>query len=74
MTIPTENVQHIAEHDITKAGAIEVLDHPESCETSRSSGRPVAIGTTSEGRTILVVYDEIDEYTVYAVTAFDLEE
>ena len=71
---PDGNVQHIAEHDITKAEVLEVLDQPESCETSRSSGRPVAIGTTSGGRTILVVYDEIDEETVYPVTAFDLED
>jgi len=41
---------------------------------SWSSGRPVAIGATSTGRTILVVYDEIDEYTVYPVTAYDLED
>ena len=47
---------------------------PESLEESRSSGRPVAIGTTSTGRTILVVYEEIDEDTVYPVTAYDLEE
>jgi uncharacterized DUF497 family protein len=71
---PEGNVQHIAEHEITKAEVLEVLDHPESCETSRSSGRPVAIGTTSEGRTILVVYEEIDDETVYPVTAFDLED
>jgi hypothetical protein len=29
---------------------------------------------TSTGRMILVVYDEIDEYTVYPVTAYDLED
>jgi uncharacterized DUF497 family protein len=71
---PDGNVQHIAEHDITKAEVLEVLDQPESCETSRSSGRPVAIGTTSEGRIILVVYEEIGDNTVYPVTAFDLED
>ena len=26
---PDGNVQHIAEHDITKAEVLEVLDHPE---------------------------------------------
>lgn len=71
---PDGNVRHIAEHGITKAEVLEVLDHPESRETSRSSGRPVAIGTTCEGRSILVVYEEIDEDTVYPVTAFDLED
>ena len=71
---PQGNVQHIAEHGITKAEVVEVLAQPETREESRSSGRPVAIGATRTGRTILVVYDEIDEDTVYPVTAYDLED
>jgi uncharacterized DUF497 family protein len=71
---PEGNVQHIAEHGITKAEVVEVLTRPETREESRSSGRPVAIGATSTGRTILVVYDEIDEDTLYPVTAYDLED
>ena len=71
---PQGNVQHIAEHGITKAEVVEVLARPETREESRSSGRPVAIGATSSGRTILVVYEEIDEDTVYPVTAYDLED
>ena len=69
---PQGNVQHIAEHGISKAEVLEVLDRPEASEASRSSGRPVAIGTTSAGRKILVVYDEIAEDTVYPVTAYDV--
>ena len=49
---PQGNVQHIAEHGITKAEVVEVLAQPETREESRSSGRPVAIGATSTGRTI----------------------
>jgi uncharacterized DUF497 family protein len=71
---PDGNVQHIAEHDITKAEVLEVLDWPELCEFSHSSGRPVAIGTTSAGRSIIVVYEQVDEDTIYPVTAYDLEE
>ena len=37
-------------------------------------GRPVAIGRTSTGRNIIVVYEEIDEDTAYPVTAYDLED
>lgn len=70
---PQGNVQHIAEHGITKAEVLVVLDRPEARDESRSSGRPVAIGPTSTGRMILVVYDEIDEDTIYPVTAYDLE-
>ena len=71
---PQGNIQHIAEHGITKAEVVEVLAQPETREESRSSGRPVAIGATSTGRTILVVYEEIDEDTVYPVTAYNLED
>ena len=58
----------------SKAEVVEVLGQPESLVESRSSGRPVAIGTTSTGRTILVVYEEIDEDTAYPATAYDLED
>lgn len=71
---PQGNVQHITEHGITKAEVVEVLGSPVTREESRSSGRPVAIGMTSTGRTVLVVYEEIDEDTVYPVTAYDLED
>lgn len=37
---PHGNVQHIAEHDITKK---EVLESPDGIETSRSSGRPMRL-------------------------------
>ena len=70
---PDGNVQHIAEHDVTKAEVEEVLQRPEGIETSRSSGRPIAFGETSTGRLIAVVYDEIDENTVYPVTAYEVE-
>ena len=41
---------------------------------SRSSGRPVATGLTPDGRLIFVVYEQIDESTVYPVTAYDVED
>jgi uncharacterized DUF497 family protein len=71
---PEGNVQHIAEHGITKAEVVEVPSRPEAYEVSRSSGRPVAMGTTGGGRTILVVYEEIDDDTVYPVTAYEIED
>ncbi len=70
---PRGNVQHIAEHDVSKEEVEEVLDHPEGIERSRSSGRFIAFGETSTGRLIAVVYDEIDEDAVYPVTAYDVE-
>lgn len=71
---PEGNVQHIAEHDLTKEEVEDVLADPEGRSTSRSSGLPVAFGETSTGRFIAVVFQEIDAGTVRPVTAFDVEE
>jgi len=70
---PNGNVRHIAEHDVTKEEVEEVLENFIGIETSRSSGRPVAFGETSTGRLIAVVYEEVDEDTVYPVTAYEVE-
>ena len=70
---PEGNVQHIAEHDITKEEVDEVLENPAGIEASRSSGRPIAFGETRTGRLIAVVFEEIDEGTVYPVTAYEVE-
>jgi uncharacterized DUF497 family protein len=70
---PRGNVQHIAEHDVSKEEVEEVLDHPEGIERSRSSDRLIAFGETSTGRLIAVVYEEIDDDAVYPVTAYDVD-
>lgn len=70
---PAGNVQHIAEHDISKEEVEEVLENPADLEQSRTSGRPIAFGETSTGRIIAVVYEEIDEDTVYPITAYEVE-
>ena len=38
-----------------------------------SSGLPIAFGETSTGRIIAVVFEVIDEDTVYPVAAFEVE-
>lgn len=68
------NVQYIADHDLTKEEVEDVLANPEHRTTSRSSGLPTVLGTTSTGRFIAVVFQEIDEDTVRPVTAYDIEE
>ncbi len=70
---PEGNVQHIAEHDVTKEEVDEVLANPSGIETSRTSGRPIAFGETRTGRLIAVVFEETDEGTVYPVTADEVE-
>ena len=70
---PQGNVQHIAEHDISKEEVEEVLQDPAGIETSRSSGHTIAFGETSTGLLIAVVYEKIDKDTVYPITAYEVE-
>jgi hypothetical protein len=51
-----------------------LLDPTSALEPSSSSGRRVAFGYTSAGRYLMAAFDEIDEWTVYPVTAYDVPE
>jgi len=68
------NAEHIAEHGLDPDEVEHVLMHPEKGDVSRSSGRPMIVGRTPSGDRIAVVYEELNEDTVYPVTAFLLEE
>ena len=68
------NVEHIAEHGISREDVEAVVCDPVDNGTSRSSGRPIATGYTPDGRLIVVVFEELDECTVYPVTAFEVEQ
>ena len=69
---PDGNVQHCGEHGVTKEEVEEVLQNATDADVSRSSGRPVVFGDTDAGRHLMVVYEEIDEETVYPVTAYEV--
>ncbi|MEZ4862385.1 MAG: hypothetical protein R3C14_13800 [Caldilineaceae bacterium] len=69
---PGGNLEHIAKHELTPEDIEDVLLAPLGRDISRSSGRPIVYGFTSTGRYILVVYRQIDEDTVYPVTAYEL--
>jgi len=71
---PDGNVSHIADNGLTPEDVEEVLFNPVDRDISRSSGLPIVFGFTPGGRYILVVYEQIDEVTVYPVTAYDVEE
>jgi uncharacterized DUF497 family protein len=71
---PGGNVQHIAEHGLGVEDVEAVLSNPLEKITSRSSGRPVVTGYTTDGRLIFVVYEEIDDVTIYPVTAYEVED
>jgi uncharacterized DUF497 family protein len=69
---PEGNVQHCAEHGISKDEVEEVFLNVTDVDVSRSSGRPVIFGDTDAGRHLMVVFDEIDSDTVYPVTAYEV--
>ena len=71
---PQGNVQHIAEHGLTVEEVEYVLENPTEETRSASTGRPCCFGYTPAGDYILVVYEEIDEETVYPVTAYEVPE
>jgi uncharacterized DUF497 family protein len=69
---PDGNVQHCAEHGVTKEEVEEVFENATDADISQSTGRPVVFGDTSTGRHLIVVYEEVDADTVYPVTAYDV--
>jgi len=71
---PGGNIEHIAEHDLTLKDIEDVLFDSVGHDRSRFSGLPIVFGFTSDGRYIMVVYEQIDACTVYPVTAYEVEE
>lgn len=67
---PGENVDKIAQHGLAIDDVEYVLQHPQRKTISRSSQRPLIYGTTPSGDDIVVVYEEIDDETVYPITAY----
>ncbi|MBY0525698.1 MAG: hypothetical protein K2R98_19995 [Gemmataceae bacterium] len=71
------NVQHIAEHGVTKEEVASVLQNRNNpVEESDSSGRPSTFGWTHTGRYIIVVWELANEdpRMVYPVTAYAVPE
>jgi len=68
------NIEHIAEHGLTQDDVQFVFNNPVGYGESRSTGDPAVFGYTPDGRYIIVVYAEIDVFSVYPVTAFEVPE
>jgi len=71
---PGGNVEHIEEHGLTVEDVERVLDNPEQVGTSRASGLPCVFGHTADGVYIMVVFEKVDEDTLYPVTAYEVPE
>jgi len=68
------NVNHLAEHGLKPEDVESIVLNPDRLSVSLSSGRPIAFGFTGDGREVAVVYEQIDECTVYPITAFEIGE
>jgi uncharacterized DUF497 family protein len=67
------NALHIAEHGISIEDAEAVVCSPMAIRFSRATGRPMATGVTVDGRLVVVVYELVDDVTVYVITAFEVD-
>lgn len=68
------NTEHVLEHGFSKTDVEHVVENPESEAVSESSGRPCFFGYTPDGEYIIVVYEELDDDTIYPVTAYAVPE
>ena len=68
------NVGNVEEQGLTVADVEYVLANDVSVDVSRSSEEPCVFGYTSDDSHIIVVYELIDEDTVYLVTAYEVPE
>ncbi len=62
---PDGNVQHVGEHDLTVDDVAAVFAAPISDGHSSSSGLPAIWGYVPDGRFVIVIFEEIDEDTIY---------
>jgi len=69
-----EIVNHLTEHDVTPNEFEEVVSDPDYEDVSRSTGNPIAFGSTAEGRFLCCVFRRLDDDTIEPVTAYDVEE
>lgn len=67
------NVSHISEHGIAIEDVERIVCNPLGLRTSRTTGRPLAMGLTGDGRLVVVVYEMLDSVTVFPITAFEVE-
>ena len=69
-----ETVEHLAEHGVSQDDFEHVFRDPVRRGFSRSSGLPALWGYTSDGRYLMAVFEEIDEFSILPVTAYEVPE
>ena len=68
------NIEHVTENGLGIEDVEYVIENFAKEETSRSSGRPMRFGYTADGRFIAVVFDWLDDVTIYPITAYEVED
>jgi hypothetical protein len=69
-----ENIDHLAEHDVSTDEFEEVVGDPDYEDISRSSGNPIAFGSTSAGRTLCCVFRRLRDDMIEPITAYDVDD
>jgi hypothetical protein len=67
-----KNIRHLADNALDPEDAETAMADPESRFVSDSSGRRAVRGYACDGRYIAVIFEQIDELTVYVVTAYEI--
>ncbi len=71
---PRGNVAHIDEHGLTVEDVEFVVENAVSESVSKSSGRACVFGYTPGGEHMIVIFEEVDEDTIYPVTCYEVPE
>ena len=67
-----EIVDHLAEHEVSPEDFEEIVSNPDCEDVSRSTGNPVAFGTTHDGRDLCCVFKRLGDDLIEPVTAYDV--
>jgi hypothetical protein len=67
-------IDHLAEHDVTPEEFEEVVSNPDHEDISRSTGNPLAFGSTSAGRYLCCVFKRFGNDTIEPLTAYEVGE
>jgi hypothetical protein len=66
--------EHLAEHDVSPEEFEGIVSSPDFEDVSRSTGNPLAFGSTSDGRFLCCVFRRLDDDTIEPITAYEVEE
>ncbi|MCR4413703.1 MAG: hypothetical protein NUV77_14885 [Thermoguttaceae bacterium] len=67
-------IDHLAEHDVTPEEFEEVVNNPDYEDVSRSTGNPIALGSTSAGRRLCCVFKRFADDVIEPITAYEVSD